>query len=874
MGSLRVLIVDDQEAVRLGLRSLLSTRPDFLVCGEAADGIEAVEKAKSLRPDVVLMDVSMPRMNGIEAARILRREVPNLEVIIISQNDLAIVGSQARQAGAGAYIAKNEVARDLIPALDRLTVLGRVKPSSSKEDNTRECPEAQIRDLEGTSIGDVSVPVESILRTEELGRRPSRAPDYEKESRALVDLAQALADSPNTVLQTLAETLLDVCCAGSAGISLLTTEDNGKNFYWPAIAGSWKTHIGGGTPRDFGPCGDVLDRNATLLFSHVERRYTYFQPVTPLVEEALLVPFYVGGKAVGTIWVVAHDERRKFDAEDERIMDSLGKFASSAYQILASIDALEAEASERQKAERATTLLAAIVDFSDDAIISKSLNGIITSWNRAAERIFGYTTEQAIGQHITLIIPVDRHAEETKILERLKRGERIDHFETVRVNKDGTLLDVSLTISPVKDGNGNIIGASKVARDITERKRTESALRESQERFKAIVETTPECVKLVAIDGTLLHMNPPGLAMVGADCDEMVLGKNFYDFIASHDRERFQTFNEAVCSGERGALEFDIVGLDGTARRMETHAAPLRMVDGNVVQLAVTRDITERTRAQEVLRQSEERLRTLADGLEIQVRTRTQELEHRNEEVLQQSEQLRELSNRLVQTQDEERRRIARELHDSAGQIITALGMNLASMTQYVRKNPALGKVLDDSQNLVQQLNKEIRTTSYLLHPPLLDESGLPEAIRWYMEGLTDRSDLLVDLNISEDFGRLPGDMEMAVFRVVQECLTNIHRHSDSKTATLRLFRCTDGVVLEIQDAGKGMPSDKLNEIHLQRSGVGIAGMRERVRYFKGTMKIYSNGTGTKISVTLPIPATDIQEEENAFQDQASGIAG
>ncbi|MGA8429348.1 MAG: ATP-binding protein [Candidatus Sulfotelmatobacter sp.] len=112
------------------------------------------------------------------------------------------------------------------------------------------------------------------------------------------------------------------------------------------------------------------------------------------------------------------------------------------------------------------------------------------------------------------------------------------------------------------------------------------------------------------------------------------------------------------------------------------------------------------------------------------------------------------------------------------------------------------------------------------------------------------------------------------MFRVVQECLTNVHRHSGSKTATIRLFRNSDGVVLEIQDAGRGMPSDKLNGIHLQRSGVGIAGMRERVCHFKGTMNIFSKGTATKISVMLPIPATEIQEEENLFQDQASGIAG
>src|SRR5580692_3440043 len=280
------------------------------------------------------------------------------------------------------------------------------------------------------------VPLESILCTEELDNRPSRAPEFEKESRALVALTQALSDSPQTILQTLANTILGILRCGSAGISLLTTNDGGKRFYWPAIAGTWKAHIGGGTPRDFGPCGDVLDRNTPLLFTHVERRYTYFQPVKPLVEEALLVPFYVAGKAVGTIWAVAHDERRKFDAEDERIMNSLGKFASSAYQALVSLDALTFEGAERQKPERANGLLAAIVDSSDDAIISKTLDGTITSWNKSAEQMFGYTIEEAVGKHITLIIPVDRRDEEATIIERLKRGERIEHFQTRRQSKD------------------------------------------------------------------------------------------------------------------------------------------------------------------------------------------------------------------------------------------------------------------------------------------------------------------------------------------------------------------------------------------------------------------------------------------------------
>ena len=767
MSPLRILLVDDQEPVRRGLRSLLSSRTDWLVCGEAVDGLEAVEKAKTLRPNVVLMDISMPRMNGLEATRIIRQEVPESQVILISQNDPTIVDQQAAKMDVRGYVVKADLSRDLLPAIDRL--VGRRGVESSNPDGnklssvshglgfTKSAPLRkggeniidsavfQMGSAADTPLPDGEVSLESIHCTEELHRRPSRPPDHEKENRALVALAQALADSPGTILQTLADTILEVFQADSAGLSLLTTHDGGKRFYWPAIAGRWNPHIGGGTPRNFGPCGDVLDRNIPLLFRHFERRYTYFQPITPPAEECLLVPFYVEGKAVGTIWAIAHDDRRKFDAEDERLLSSLGKFASSAYQIHGALESLELQEAERKSADRVTGLLAAIVDSSDDAIVSKSLDGFVTSWNKSAERLFGYTAEEAVGQHITLIVPADRRHEESTILEQLKRGKRVDHFETVRMHKDGKMLDVSLTISPVKDAAGSVVGASKVARDITERKRTERALNES-----------------------------------------------------------------------------------------------------------------------------EERLRTLADGLETQVRVRTQELEQRNTEVLQQSEQLRELSNRLLQTQDDERRRIARELHDSAGQIVTALGLNLASITHHLGQDPLIGKAVEESRELIQQLSKEIRTMSYLLHPPLLDENGLLEAIRWYMQGLTERSGLNIELTISENFGRLAGEIELAVFRIVQECLTNIHRHSASKTATIRLSRTAESVSLQIQDEGKGISAEMLARIQAQRSGVGITGIRERVRHFRGVMDIQSSGRGTKISVTFPILMSATSEPKEILQQSTA----
>ena len=187
-----------------------------------------------------------------------------------------------------------------------------------------------IDDQPGTRPDAGSVPLEAILRTEELGRRPYRAPDYETENRALAKLVRALAEAPATILQTLADTLLEVFKADSAGMSLLTEE--GDRFYWPAIAGAWSPHIGSGTTRDFGPCGDVLDCNEPMLFTRWDRRYPYLTEATPLAEEGLLVPFDVHGKTVGTVWAIAHDDTRKFDAEDLRQLQSLSQFASAAYQ--------------------------------------------------------------------------------------------------------------------------------------------------------------------------------------------------------------------------------------------------------------------------------------------------------------------------------------------------------------------------------------------------------------------------------------------------------------------------------------------------------------------------------------------------------------
>lgn len=190
--------------------------------------------------------------------------------------------------------------------------------------------------------------LETVISTAELSRRASRAPDYAAENRALVALAKEMAASPTDILQKLAETALGLCHAHSAGISML--DDERKRFRWMAIAGRWAEHRGGGTPRNFSPCGTVLDRDAPLLFSHPERHYTYLAKVTPFIDEGLLIPFYLDGEGIATIWVIAHDESCRFDLEDLRVMTNLGKFAALAYQTLLSLNAKHAEAMRAARA--------------------------------------------------------------------------------------------------------------------------------------------------------------------------------------------------------------------------------------------------------------------------------------------------------------------------------------------------------------------------------------------------------------------------------------------------------------------------------------------------------------------------------------------
>jgi PAS domain S-box-containing protein len=339
-----------------------------------------------------------------------------------------------------------------------------------------------------------TAPLESILCSESLQSRPPRLPDYEKENRALVKLMNALADSPNTIFQTLADTILEVTEADSAGLSLLTKDGktphvDGQRFYWPAIAGMWSPHVGGGTPRNFGPCGDVLDRNTTMLFTHWERRYPYLGRAVPYAEEGLLVPFYVDGKAVGTIWGIMHSDRRKFDAEDDRVMASLGKFASSAYEALMRIEDLKITA-ELAAANAELQVQVGLLQHLPVSAWTLKPDGTPEFVNQVWLDFSGQTLD-FVRSHpeawMTAVHPEDREMAARAFWEGVRSGEDFA-IETRSLRaKDGSYRWHLQQAVVLRDAEGKVLKFVGTTTDIDDQKRAEEGLRNAQSELARVM---------------------------------------------------------------------------------------------------------------------------------------------------------------------------------------------------------------------------------------------------------------------------------------------------------------------------------------------------------------------------------------------------
>jgi PAS domain S-box-containing protein len=391
-------------------------------------------------------------------------------------------------------------------------------------------------------------------------------------------------------------------------------------------------------------------------------------------------------------------------------------------------------------------------------------------------------------------------------------------------------------------------------RNITELQQTAmvfekgAALLRSEERFRLFVESVRDyAIFMLDTEGRVSTWNSGAERIKGYKAWEIV-GKHFSVFYPEEDLRTRKPWRELEIAAKEGRFEDEGWRLrkDGSRFWANVIITALKDENGQLYGFGkVTRDFTDRMRNQEALQRANEQL-----AKEVQERTSA-------ERKLYESEQsLRRLSLHLLRTQDEERRRIGRDLHDSLGQYLATLKINLDSLQLALLPNEGSHSQIAQCVSLAEEAIKEVRTISYLLYPPMLEELGLKSAIPWYLEGFTNRSGIKASLEIHPDFGRLPRDVELSLFRVLQESLTNVHRHSGSPTVIIRLGQENGAAILQIEDQGKGLPPAMLNGdgTGLPVSpGVGLRGMGERMRQLGGRVELCAGEKGAIVRAIVPV---------------------
>jgi PAS domain S-box-containing protein len=372
--------------------------------------------------------------------------------------------------------------------------------------------------------------------------------------------------------------------------------------------------------------------------------------------------------------------------------------------------------------------------------------------------------------------------------------------------------------------------------------------KEIEDRFRLFVESVQDyALFLLDPKGNVTSWNRGAKRIKGYDASE-IIGKNFSNFYPEEDIRARKPEMELEVAAREGRFEDEGWRLrkDGSRFWASVIITAIRDDSGNLVGFGkVTRDITEKMQAQVAL-----------DRANQELKREVLERKLAEQRVIQSEKSLRSLSLHLLRTQDEERKRIGRDLHDSLGQVLTAMKLNLAGAKGETDEDQV---AIERCIGLADDCIREVRTISYLLYPPMLEELGLKSAIPWYLDGFTQRSGIKSNFECSADFQRLPRDMELALFRLLQEALTNVHRHSESLVAQVRLHRDGNNAVLEIQDAGKGLPEEIGKSGSTPATGVGLRGMDERMRQLGGRLQISCSGKGTTLTAIVPIAVPAVE---------------
>lgn len=588
------------------------------------------------------------------------------------------------------------------------------------------------------------------------------------------------------------------------------------------------------------------------------------------------------------------------------------------------------------------------IESSPAGMVTLDLDGCLRSANPAFCEMLGYVESDLLGMPLDRFTHSNASEPASTRFQALLAG-RVSscEYDQRYVRKDGIVILAAIRAALVRDAAGSPLFVLATAADITARKRAEEALLHSEERYRNMVESSPDAI-FIHSAGRIVFANAALLQLIAAGSPAQVLGKPAFELLHPHYHDIVRRrVGELLASSARAPwIEEKFVRLDGSTVDVEAAAFQVVFDAGPAVQV-VARDITERKRAQKELLRFEaiiqgtdeaiisyeldgtiaswnpgaERLygyiaeemigqpysifltsaqwesvndmatsgehftspremtRRRSDGVEIRFSLTASlnrdpagqpygistiahdmtESRKRENEIRIMNRFLHQLSGQLLTSQDDERRRIARELHDSTAQTLAAVAMNLALVRNL--SNPmdsSLRQTIEETLALAEQCSQELRSISYLLHPPLLDELGLVSALRSFMEGFTARTAIKVTLQTAPDLGRLSSAVEMTIFRIVQEGLANVHRHSGSRSASIQLRKLPEGIELIMQDRGRGLPPEVLSPgASGTRFGVGILGMRERAIQLGGRLDIESCGEGTTILVLLPWSPSD-----------------